>query len=424
MLLGLLSLLIALTATAEKYGPTQASDSLWKIAKKTPHDDSISTRQLAYAIYKLNPRAFNSANMNTLKKGVYLKLPTNIDASTLTSNNNIDQEYRAHLQKLEQSQTAAKKLVKAKTKYKKWHKAYLKTRKALDSSILLTDEKKRILTQQLKTATTKQKRWKRKVRKLRRLILKSSQNKTIAPTKTSTKAKKNKSASKVAPRSKVLEAKVQTLNNENTDLKSRIHLLEEKTDKILVTQQKETSNREQQILQLQKELSDSKQYLQENQQAQSKMEDHLITLEEELGDKEQIILKLQSTLRTAAETMKQQQLENNNLQKRLTELDTSIMQTTSQKRLEIMPQVQSQKSDNNNASTVTLDLTDTTTETSNIVRLLVTLTILSILLSFLFLLLKKTNRQREFRKRMEVVELKLRPSSNKKSANNPFKKSA
>jgi pilus assembly protein FimV len=52
-----------------------AGDSLWKIAKKFQPEDS-HIMQTMMAIQKLNPNAFNNKNMNELKRGVQLKMPS------------------------------------------------------------------------------------------------------------------------------------------------------------------------------------------------------------------------------------------------------------------------------------------------------------------------------------------------------------
>ena len=58
------------------YGPTKTGQSLWQIAKESQTNSSYSLEQLVIAFYKLNPNAFLSGNMNMLKKGVYLAIPS------------------------------------------------------------------------------------------------------------------------------------------------------------------------------------------------------------------------------------------------------------------------------------------------------------------------------------------------------------
>lgn len=69
-----------------KYGPTRGGETLWKIAEKNISNKSISVEQLVYAIYRANPNAFNSGNINLLSKGVTLVIPSdqNITAFSKT----------------------------------------------------------------------------------------------------------------------------------------------------------------------------------------------------------------------------------------------------------------------------------------------------------------------------------------------------
>lgn len=58
------------------YGPTQAHETLWSIIKKLPKHEGITPQQIEYAILQKNPRAFIEGNVNGLKSGVILKIPT------------------------------------------------------------------------------------------------------------------------------------------------------------------------------------------------------------------------------------------------------------------------------------------------------------------------------------------------------------
>ncbi|MBW4933325.1 FimV/HubP family polar landmark protein [Marinobacter sp. F4206] len=58
------------------FGPTGASDTLWTIASRVRPDDSVSTQQVMLAIQDLNPDAFIGGNINRLKRGEVLRVPT------------------------------------------------------------------------------------------------------------------------------------------------------------------------------------------------------------------------------------------------------------------------------------------------------------------------------------------------------------
>lgn len=57
-------------------GPTGASDTLWTIASRVRPNDSVSMQQVMLAIQDLNPNAFIDNNINRLKRGEVLRVPT------------------------------------------------------------------------------------------------------------------------------------------------------------------------------------------------------------------------------------------------------------------------------------------------------------------------------------------------------------
>ncbi|MFV1873725.1 MAG: FimV/HubP family polar landmark protein [Oleiphilus sp.] len=58
------------------YGPTDANDTLWDIAIQARPDRSVSPQQVMLAIQDLNPNAFIDDNINKLKAGQVLRLPS------------------------------------------------------------------------------------------------------------------------------------------------------------------------------------------------------------------------------------------------------------------------------------------------------------------------------------------------------------
>lgn len=58
------------------YGPTTASDTLWEIAIKARPNRSVSPQQVMLAIQDLNPDAFMDGNINKMKAGQVLRLPS------------------------------------------------------------------------------------------------------------------------------------------------------------------------------------------------------------------------------------------------------------------------------------------------------------------------------------------------------------
>ena len=61
---------------ADTFGPTGASDTLWTIASQVRPDNSVSMQQVMLAIQDLNPNAFIGNNINRLKRGEVLRVPS------------------------------------------------------------------------------------------------------------------------------------------------------------------------------------------------------------------------------------------------------------------------------------------------------------------------------------------------------------
>jgi pilus assembly protein FimV len=58
------------------YGPIESSDTLWQISQRYRRNNALSIYQVMQAIYELNPGAFEQQNINLLKNGSILKLPS------------------------------------------------------------------------------------------------------------------------------------------------------------------------------------------------------------------------------------------------------------------------------------------------------------------------------------------------------------
>lgn len=58
------------------FGPTGSSDTLWNIAVSVRPDSSLSTQQVMLALQDLNPDAFIGGNINRLKRGEILRVPS------------------------------------------------------------------------------------------------------------------------------------------------------------------------------------------------------------------------------------------------------------------------------------------------------------------------------------------------------------
>lgn len=62
--------------SADTFGPTGPSDTLWTIAQRVRPDSSVSMQQVMLALQDLNPDAFIGGNINRLKRGEVLRVPT------------------------------------------------------------------------------------------------------------------------------------------------------------------------------------------------------------------------------------------------------------------------------------------------------------------------------------------------------------
>ncbi|WP_417514895.1 FimV/HubP family polar landmark protein [Marinobacter sp.] len=61
---------------SDTFGPTGASDTLWTIAAAVRPDNSLSMQQVMLALQDLNPDAFIGNNINRLKRGEVLRVPS------------------------------------------------------------------------------------------------------------------------------------------------------------------------------------------------------------------------------------------------------------------------------------------------------------------------------------------------------------
>ena len=60
----------------DNYGPVQEGETLWQIAQFARPDDSVTMNQMMLALLYANPEAFIDQNINRLKRGAILRIPT------------------------------------------------------------------------------------------------------------------------------------------------------------------------------------------------------------------------------------------------------------------------------------------------------------------------------------------------------------
>lgn len=68
------------------FGPTGPSDTLWGIALQVRPDESYTPQQVMLALQDLNPNAFMDNNINRLKRGQVLRIPTEEQIASRTPN--------------------------------------------------------------------------------------------------------------------------------------------------------------------------------------------------------------------------------------------------------------------------------------------------------------------------------------------------
>ena len=66
-----------------EYGPVKRNETLWTIAERYSGGD-ISVHQMMHALLQANPQAFSDNNINTLKAGSILRVPTREEAMSLS----------------------------------------------------------------------------------------------------------------------------------------------------------------------------------------------------------------------------------------------------------------------------------------------------------------------------------------------------
>lgn len=255
------------------YGPVKAGQSLWEVAEEIRPDTSISIEQLIYAIYNLNPDAFQSGNMNLLKKGTYLNIPDNntlIKASSAEAKKLLSE----HVHALQVLRVDAKQLKRAKanTRYHQQRVKALqkKLAKYRHKSRAWNDTYRKLVSSKRKYAKSK-----RKVTKLRGLLLEKATLNYTARTK---KAASSTSMNTVNKRLSKIQSSLAKLNQSNTKLLEKMQNLETLNHRVKV-------------------------------------------LEDELGKNDDLVIQLQKTLEITQQAIKEQKLESEKFLQRFKELE-------------------------------------------------------------------------------------------------------
>ena len=71
-------------AGGSTYGPVQRADTLWELALRFRGDAPVNAQQAMIAILRANPGAFVEGNINALRTGVTLRVPTAADMAAIS----------------------------------------------------------------------------------------------------------------------------------------------------------------------------------------------------------------------------------------------------------------------------------------------------------------------------------------------------
>lgn len=85
----------SMTAGGE-IGPVEANDTAWGLALAHRPDSSVSVQQMMLALLRTNPDAFVNQNVNQLRRGAVLKLPTQAELAALSQAEAVAEIHRQH----------------------------------------------------------------------------------------------------------------------------------------------------------------------------------------------------------------------------------------------------------------------------------------------------------------------------------------
>ena len=152
-----LGLIFITNVNSGEYGPVAEKETLWTIASRNRPSYDVTTQQMMLAIRRANPHAFQARNINTLKVGAILQLPTLAEVSQMSS-------------------TRALRAAKEQNKY--WNNKQKKTSSTLKASS--RTKKKKSSHSSKKKASSYKRHYKASQRELRKIQkqLKREQRKT------------------------------------------------------------------------------------------------------------------------------------------------------------------------------------------------------------------------------------------------------
>ncbi len=258
----------------ETYGPVKTGDSLWAIAEKARTDKSISIEQLAFAIYKHNPKAFSSRNMNVIKTGAVLNIP---DSETVNkiSTKDAKKKLTEHKHALDVLRADAKKLQAAKTRQNKY-KAQIKKRQKVLANYRhrSKDWNKHYL--RLVDSKRNYAKSKRQVAKLKSLLLEKA---TLQYAKVKVPDSEEVAAiDRVNDKLGNIQTSLNTLNESNNTLVQKTEQLDTMSERLIVLEQ-ELGKNDEIVIQMQKNLEDLKIAVEEQTRQNQKQSEQIEAIE-------------------------------------------------------------------------------------------------------------------------------------------------
>jgi pilus assembly protein FimV len=82
--------------SASSYGPVKRSETLWTIARQVRPDSSVSMEQMMLALQRANPGAFQNNNINNLKAGATLTIPSREEIVSISAREARDEANRQY----------------------------------------------------------------------------------------------------------------------------------------------------------------------------------------------------------------------------------------------------------------------------------------------------------------------------------------
>lgn len=166
--LALLFILPIQTSSASNYGPVAAKETLWNIASRNRPSYDVTTQQMMIAIQRTNPHAFATNNINSLKAGAVLHLPSlaEIDqanqSTALHAARQQNVRWQASKKQIKQKNThhthsssrSKKSKSASKSSYKRYYKASQRELRKLQKQLKREQRKVRKLKEQLALANT------------------------------------------------------------------------------------------------------------------------------------------------------------------------------------------------------------------------------------------------------------------------------